>query len=642
MESTTASEAAGGTALRNDPITFEVLRNGFKSICNEASALIERVSYAPTITEGHDYSVSILTPEGRLISHGQRDQAPHMGTFESSVQNLVKEVPEFSPNEAYIYNDPYTGGTHQNDVKIIRPIFWEGELFAFAIALCHWPDVGGPMYGTFNPRATECYAEGLRMPPLRLYENDEPVKQIWDLVSMNIRVPKERVAEMHAQHRAGVLVEERLLGYVEKFGEQVMKDAFEDTMDHSERRFREWVSRLPDGEFEFEDWGDRDLGKEDEPPIRVHLKMTIDGDQVTMDWTGCDPAPIASWGFARPALQSATFDGTMHCFPELAPLNHGVVRAINIVSKKGTCVDVEEPTPVTGYCSGAYEKVDAVTMACWGQALQKVDPRRIHAATVNLQNFCTGGTHPKTGAKFVSYMWLEGGQGARAYADGNSFYMMIFIGGASNQPNETLERWYPMVYTSTEAVIDSCGDGEFRGGFGIWRSFRATGDTELVVLGDRERVGPFGLAGGTNGGPNMVVLNPGTKDEEDLGMFTTKAKLKTNDQLEFGSNGGGGFGLPWDRKVESVLDDVIDGLLSIGKARDVYGVAITELDADALVYEVDDAETAKLRKKLAADGRTRGTGPFEVNPLGEDLFSGPEALGTREGGALAAVTNGAG
>ena len=642
MEATTAKEADGGTALRNDPITFEVLRNGFKSICNEASALIERVSYAPTITEGHDYSVSILTPDGRLISHGQRDQAPHMGTFESSVQNLVKEVPEFAPNEAYIYNDPYTGGTHQNDVKIIRPIFWEGELFAFAIALCHWPDVGGPMYGTFNPRATECYAEGLRMPPLRLYENDEPVKQIWDLVAINIRVPKERVAEIHAQHRAGVLVEERLLGYVQKFGPQVMKDAFEDTMDHSERRFREWVSRLPDGEFEFEDWGDRDLGREDEPPIRVHLRMTIEGDQVTMDWTGCDPAPIASWGFARPALQSATFDGTMHCFPELAPLNHGVVRSINIVSKKGTCVDVEEPTPVTGYCSGAYEKVDAVSMACWGQALQKVDPRRIHAATVNLQNFCTGGTHPKTGVKFVSYMWLEGGQGARAYADGNSFYMMIFIGGASNQPNETLERWYPMVYTSTEAVIDSCGDGEFRGGFGIWRSFRATGDTELVVLGDRERVGPFGLAGGTNGGPNMVVLNPGTKEEEDLGMFTTKAKLKTNDQLEFGSNGGGGFGLPWDRKVESVLDDVIDELLSIGKARDVYGVAIKELDADALVYEVDEAETAKLRKKLASDGRTRGTGPFEVNPLGEQLFTGPEELGTREGGASAAVSNGAG
>lgn len=628
METATAT-APATASLRSDPITFEVLRNGFRSICNEASALIERVSYAPTITEGHDYSVSILTPDGRLVSHGQRDQAPHMGTFESSVQHLVREVEEFAPGQAYVYNDPYTGGTHQNDVKIIRPIFHRGELIAFAIALCHWPDVGGPMYGTFNPRATECYAEGLRMPPLKLYEDDQPVKPIWDLIAMNIRVPKERVAEIHAQHRAGVLVEERLLGYVEKFGLDVVRDGFEDTMDHSERRFREWVRRLPDGTYEFEDWGDRDLGREDEPPIRVHCAMTIDGDQVTMDWTGCDPAPIASWGFARPALQSATYDGTMHCFPELAPLNHGVVRAIEIISEPGTCVDVQEPTPVTGYCSGAYEKVDAVAMACWGQALQRVDPRRVHAATVNLQNFCTGGTHPKTGAKFVSYMWLEGGQGARAYADGNSFYMMIFIGGASNQPNETLERWYPMVYTSTEAVIDSCGDGEFRGGFGIWRSFRTTGDTELVVLGDRERVGPFGLAGGTNGGPNMVVLNPGTDREENLGMFTTKARLKAGDQLEFGSNGGGGYGLPWERRAEAVLDDVIDELLSVEKAREVYGVAITEVDADALRYEVDQGETERLRAQLAADGRPRGTGPFEVHELGERLFAGPAELGTR-------------
>jgi N-methylhydantoinase B len=625
-----AEQSTGVGALRNDPITFEVLRNGFKSICNEASALIERVSYAPTITEGHDYSVSILTPDGRLVSHGQRDQAPHMGTFESSVQNLVREVTDFRPGDAYIYNDPYTGGTHQNDVKIIRPIFVDGEVFAFAIALCHWPDVGGPMRGTFNPRATECYAEGLRMPPLKLYDNDQPVKPIWDLIAMNIRVPKERVAEIHAQHRAGVLVETRLLGYVEKFGPSVIRDAFEDTMDHSERRFREWVAKLPDGEYAFEDWGDRDLGKPDEPPIRVHCKMTIEGDQVTVDWRGCDPAPVASWGFARPALQSAVYDGTMHCFPELAPLNHGVVRAINIVSTPGTCVDVQEPTPVTGYCSGAYEKVDAVTMACWGQALQTVDPRRVHAATVNLQNFCTGGIHPKTKAPFVSYMWLEGGQGARAYADGNSFYMMIFIGGASNQPNETLERWYPMVYTTTEAVVDSCGDGEFRGGFGISRSFRATGDTELVVLGDRERVGPFGLAGGTNGGPNMVVLNPGTDAEENLGMFTTKATLATGDFLHFGSNGGGGYGLPWERRTEAVLDDVIDGLLSMEKARRVYGVAIEEIDADSLDYRVDEDETARLRAELAAnDDRPRGVAPFEVHPGGERLFLRPDRLGTR-------------
>jgi N-methylhydantoinase B len=323
----------------------------------------------------------------------------------------------------------------------------------------------------------------------------------------------------------------------------------------------------------------------------------------------------------------------MHCFPELAPLNHGVVRAINIVSKKGTCVDVVEPTPVTGYCSGAYEKVDAVTMACWGQAVQRIDPRRVHAATVNLQNFCTGGIHPATNASFVSYLWLEGGQGARAYADGNSHYMMIFIGGASNQPCETLERWYPMHYTAAEAVVDSCGDGEFRGGFGLSRSFSVWGDTELVVLGDRESVGPFGLAGGTNGGPNMVKLNLGTPEEENLGMFTTKAKLIKGDHILFASNGGGGYGLPWERKVEAVLDDVIDEWLSIGKARDVYGVAIREIDRNALIYEVDEEETARLRERLAAnDDRPRGVAPFEVHPLGEQLFARPDELGTRAAG----------
>ncbi len=617
----TRTATAVGQGLRLDPITFEVLRNAFKSICNEASALIERVSYAPTITEGHDYSVSILTPDGRLISHGQRDQAPHMGTFESSIQHLVKVVPEFASGDAYIYNDPYTGGTHQNDVKIMRPIFFGSELLAFAIALCHWPDVGGPNWGTFNPRAEDCYAEGLRMPPLKLFEHDRPVEQIWQLIMANIRVGVERQAEIYAQFQAGRLVERRLTSYVEKFGLETVRVAFDDTMDHSERLFRDWVARLPDGSFEFEDFGDHDVGKEDQPPIRVHCKMTIEGDQVTFDWTDSDPAPAASWGFARPALLSANFDGTMHCFPELAPLNHGIVRSIEVITKPGTCVDVLEPTPVTGYCSGAYEKVDAVTMACWAQALQHVDPRRVHAATVNLQNVVTGGIHPKTGNSFVSYLWLEGGQGARTYADGNDYYMMIFIGGASNQPCETLERWYPMYYTDVLAVPDSCGDGKFRGGVGLSRSFEVWGPTEITIHGDRELITPFGLAGGTNGGPNRMVCNQGTANEEDLGMFCTKKKLVPGDVITFESNGGGGYGLPWERDSAKVLEDVIDGYITIGKARDVYGVEIREIDPDALVYEIDEAETVRLRTRLAGDdARPRGLGPHQVHPLGERLI----------------------
>jgi N-methylhydantoinase B len=189
-----------------------------------------------------------------------------------------------------------------------------------------------------------------------------------------------------------------------------------------------------------------------------------------------------------------------------------------------------------------------------------------------------------------------------------------------------------MYYTSTEAEVDSCGDGEFRGGFGLSRNFDVWGDTELVVLGDRERIGPPGLAGGTNGGPNILIRNPGSADEQNLGMFTTKALLKKGDRVYFASNGGGGYGLPWKRKPGSVLEDVIDGLLSIEKARDVYGVAIEEVDPDALDYRIDATETEALRARLAdADDRPRGLAPFEVNPLGEKLFLEPEALGTTDG-----------
>jgi N-methylhydantoinase B len=616
-----ARAQAPASELRLDPITFEVLRNAFKSICNEASALIERVSYAPTITEGHDYSVSILTADGRLVSHGQRDQAPHMGTFESSIKQLIRVVDEFAPGDAFIYNDPYTGGTHQNDVKIMRPIFHEGRLLAFAIALCHWPDVGGPNWGTFNPRAEDCYAEGLRMTPLKLFEGDQPVRQIWDLIMANVRVGVERQAEIHAQFQAGRLIERRLLDFVHKFGDEVVRASYEDTMDHSERLFRDWVARLPDGAYEFDDFGDRDVGREGSPPIRVHCKLTIRGDQATFDWSDSDPAPVASWGFARPALLSATYDGTMHCFPELAPFNHGVIRAVEVISKPGTCVDVQEPTPVTGYCSGAYEKVDAVTMACWGQALQHVDRRRVHAATVNLQNVVTGGIHPRTSNPFVSYLWLEGGQGARTYADGNDYYMMIFIGGASNQPCETLERWYPMYYTKVLAVPDSCGDGKHRGGVGLSRSFEVWGETEITIHGDRELITPFGLAGGTNGGPNRMVLNQGSSAEEDLGMFCTKKKLVPGDRITFESNGGGGYGLPWERDPSRVLEDVVDGYITVTRAREVYGVEITEIDPDALIYEIDQQESERLRARLsAADVRQRGLGPHEVHPLGERLI----------------------
>ena len=219
--------------------------------------------------------------------------------------------------------------------------------------------------------------------------------------------------------------------------------------------------------------------------------MTIEGDRVAFDYRGSDAAPVGPFGFPRASLETAVFDGTLHCFPRLAPLNHGLSRAIEVLSTPGSCVDIREPTPASGYASGAYEKVAAVTMACWAAAFQDVDPRRMYAAGINLANLCIGGVHPKTGKHYVNYLWNEGGQGARSYKDGNPFQMMIFIGGATNQPVEILERWYPLLYTNCEGVTDSCGDGTYRGGVGIDRSFKTLGAMTMTMHGDRAEVTPF-------------------------------------------------------------------------------------------------------------------------------------------------------
>ena len=608
--------------MKLDAVTFEVLRNALSSMCDEGSEMIARLAYAPTISEGHDHSCALLTAEGRLVAHGNRDQAPHIGSFEPSVRVVREWIDDvFEPGDVYIFNDPYSGGTHCNDVKLIRPIFYKDKLVAFNSSTGHWPDVGGAMPGSFNPRAVDCYSEGLRIPPMRLFKNDQLDKTVMKLIAYNMRTGSERIADIYAQHRAGRLIEERVLDLFERHGDNTINALFGDVFDYTEEMFRKQVEELPNGVFEFEDFSDKDVMHPQAPRIRIHCKMTIDGDKVTFDFRESDPAPVGPFGFPRASLDTAVYDGTLHCFPHLAPLNHGLARAVEILSTPGSCVDIQEPTPASGYASGAYEKVAAVTMACWANAFSTVNPRRMYAAGINLANLCIGGIHPKTGKQYVNYLWNEGGQGARSYKDGNSFQMMIFIGGATNQPIEILERWYPLLYTNCNGVIDSCGDGIYRGGVGIDRSFKTLGAMTLTMHGDRAEVTPFGLAGGTNGGPNtLAVQRAATPDKvEELGMHAMGIRLEPQDHVIYRSNGGGGFGDPLQRDPTLVLADVEDGWISVEKAERVYGVVLTGGNGAVGVFRLEESATMELRAKLRRTPRKRGYGPGDVHPLGETL-----------------------
>jgi len=608
---------------RVDPVTFEVLRSGFRAMCTEGSALLRRVAYHPTITEGQDFSVALLTNDGRMVGNGHRDQTPHFGSFEATVKAVIEDFPELNEGDAVICNDPHRLGTHTLDVRIVRPIFREGRIVAYGVALCHWADCGGVMPGTFYPEATECYAEGLHIPPLKIFENEELVQPIWKLLELNLRTPWDRIGDLLAQVHACRLLDRRLNEYMDKFGEHTILDTFEETMDYSERVFKKEVSELPDGVYEFEDFIDHDEGQPGHPRVRVALKMTIDGNKVTYDFTETDPI-VGPAGLPLPGLQSASYDGTLHIFAHLAPLNHGIIRSIALKTTPGTATHVVRPIPTAGYCAGAYEKVDACVMACWAQAFAASDKNRIYAGTVNLQNICLGGTHPDTGVDYVSYTWVEGGQGALVGADGPTGLMYLFISGAGNQPVEIHERFYPWRYTHCEVRQDTAGDGKFRGGFGIFRNWEVLGSSVLTVHGDRTEVGPYSLDGGTNGGPSTLILNSGTDREQDLGMYASGIKLEPGDHITFGSNGGGGIGKPWERDPKLVLEDVLDDFLSVEKARTVYGVAIDARDEISLDYSIDENVTAALRKDLAARENERPVGfaPYEVHPYGDRVDTG--------------------
>jgi N-methylhydantoinase B len=602
-----------------DPITMEVLRHGFRAICNESSALLERVAYAPTITEGHDYSGSLLTGDAKLISHGQKDQAAHLGTFEASVGAVKRAFPDPWRGDVYIFNDPYEGGSHQPDIKVVRPIFQDAQLIAYAVSCGHWPDVGGPVPGTFNPRATSSFAEGLRVPPTLLSRDGETIGSTIALLQANVRQPAERMADLYAQVQATKLMETRLLEYTDRFGVDTVLAAMAATIERSSDLLRRSIERMPDGTYSFTDYGDMDYMHPDRPRIKVSLDLTIDGSATIFDFTKSDPAPIGVFGFARPALLAAVCDGTLHCFPDLKPLNHGITSALRIESVPGSCVDVLPPTPVTGYASGAYEKVAAVTMACWAQAFTDVDRRRQHAATINLANLVISGRHPESGGESVAYLWNEGGQGARSHKDGNSFQLMIFIGGATNQPIEVIERIIPIRYLRCEIAPNSCGHGRFRGGFGIDRSFETTEDIVLTMHGDRVEVTPFGLAGGRNGGANLLVLNPGSPEERQLGMDTSGLHVPRGTKILYCSNGGGGFGPPHERDLALVLGDLRTGFIDPATAASVYGVVLDEAG------DVDDARTRAAREGLARERPQMGLGPDEVHPVGAAVRLVPDA-----------------
>ncbi len=583
-----------------DPVTFEVLKNAFVNIVDQMAEQILRTCYSFVIYS-RDFSSAICDTEGNTVSQGSGDIAAHVGTLHFTAQAVIKAFPgDIHPGDVFVVNDPFAGGTHFNDTRIVRPIFYKGELLGFSQANGHWADVGGAVPGSFNIKALDHMGEGLRITPVRVWDKDRYLADVAHLIASNTRAPMDIIGDLQAQAEATRLAEREIQRLCDKYGVETIKTAFAEVQDYVEQLTRSRVAKLPDGEWSTEDYIDQDpvLG-EGLIPIKVRLK--IEGDSIHYDLTGSHPTISTFLNAAFGGSFAAIVAGTKMQFPDI-PLNSGFYRVVTLDwGPEGTVVNSVWPTPCAGFCSGPFEKIMNSVFELWAEVL----PERAMACTFNLEYLLVGGRDKRVEGRpyFMWYDWMVGGWGGLNGKDGYGATGPVFGVQLGTQPFEGQERLAPVLTTGHELIQDSAGPGKWRGGLGAEKGGVLYSAERAVVsyCCDRERSVTWGLWGGLPSIPHGVWVNRGEENERYLGSIFSGEPIYEGDRFTRPSAGGGGIGDPLLRAPGDVLEDVIDEYVSIERAEKDYGVIIREIDADLCEYEIDDAATTASREFIRAN-----------------------------------------
>lgn len=579
-----------------DPVTFEVLKNSFVNLVDQMSEQILRTCYSFVIYN-RDFSSALCDAEGNTVMQGTQDIAVHVGTLHLTAKAVIEDFgDDIHPGDVFLINDPYRGGTHFNDVRVIRPVFYERQLIAFMQSNGHWADMGGSVPGSFDVSSRDHYGEGVRIPPVRVWSKGEYLQDVANLLISNMRVPEERLGDLRSQAEATKVGEAELLRLIEKYGVDTVLTAFDEVQDYVERLTRAKIRELPNGTWETVDYIDMDpeLG---DGLIPIKVKMTINDDEIFYDLEGTHESISCFLNSSYGASLSGLYAGTKTFFPDI-PLNSGFYRVVRAHLPENTVVNASWPVAVTGFCSGPYEKIMNACFELWSYVM----PERALACSFNLEYLLIGGWDKRDRYNnfFMWYDWMAGGHGGRSDRDGANAMSPVFGAGLSVQPCEGQERLTPVVTSYHKIITDSGGPGKFRGGCGIQKGGTLTevADTVMSVCCDRSRSVTWGIYGGLPSIPHGNWLNPGTDKEQFLGAFFSNVKVKKGDSFTRPSAGGGGLGDPLKRDPEAVLEDVIDGYVSIERAKKDYGVVIKEIDAELDLYEILEDETAKEREYI--------------------------------------------
>ncbi len=587
------------TAL--DPVTFEVLKNSFITAVDQMAEQILRTCYSFVIFN-RDFSSALNDVNGDSFAQGNQDIAVHVGTLHYTCKDVIRFFKdEMRPGDVYAINDPYAGGTHFSDVRLIRPVFVGDEVIGYAQSNGHWSDVGGSVPGSFDVLAKEMFREGLRITPVRLFDQGRFCRDIAHLIASNTRDPASVIGDMQSQAEATHVAARELLRLVDKYGKDTVLTGMAAVQDYVERAVRQRIAALPDGEWETIDYIDRDPSA-GEGMIPIRVKLTIKGDRVIYDFTGSHPCIGSIYNSAFGATFSAVVAGMKTFFPDL-PLNSGFYRVIDVIAPEDTVVGARWPVAVTGFLM-PFEKIMNSIYEIWS----KIMPERALACAFNLEYLLTGGRDLRSPGKpiFMFYDWLPGGWGGRNGKDGSNVTTACFGTGLMAQPVEGQERGNPILTTEFEVLTDSAGPGKWRGGAGVRKTsiLREADKTVISYICDRERAIVWGTNGGLPSMPHGLHLRRAGADEDTwLGSVFSDVELQPGDLFSRPTAGGGGYGDPLEREPEKVREDVADGYVSLARAARDYGVVLRVIDADLCDYEIDGAATRAARADIRAARR---------------------------------------
>jgi len=582
-----------------DPVTFEVLRNAFVTIVDQMAEQVRRTCYS-FVVYNRDFSNALCDAAGDTVAQGNQDLAAHVGTLHYTCKAVIREFgDDVHPGDVFLVNDPYAGGTHFSDTRVLVPIFVDGELLAWSQANGHWADMGGSVPGSFDVTAHDMFKEGIRIPPTRIWRRGEYCGDVARLIAKNTRDPDAIIGDMDAQTQACKLAERELHRLAAKYGLATIRAAFVEVQDYVERVVRRRLRELPDGEWSTVDYVDQDPDRE-EGLIPVCVKMIIRGDEVEFDLTGSHPTIGSMYNCAFGGTFAAIVSGMKTFFPDI-PLNSGFYRAVKVTVPDDTIVSARWPVAVSGFVM-PFEKIMNEIFELWSIIM----PERAMACAFNIEYLQTGGHDARFPHKpyFMLYDWLSGGWGGRNGKDGLGGTASCFGVGLMIQPVEGQERMCPVRTDRFEIVTDSGGPGEFRGGVGLDKE-----GTLLDVEGgrfsyfcDRERSVVWGSRGGLPSRPHGLWLEQ-DGEAKFLGAVFSDVPVKPGTRFWRGTAGGGGYGDPLARDPEKVRRDVEDDYVSVERARRDYGVVVRCVDEDLAEYAVDVEATRQERAAIAAARR---------------------------------------